>query len=370
MVQIPKVIGFPPDQVIEGQNMLVNSIPIMMLKPCLPEFEAGIQLFRLKPSMDKFNERLSQYGFSFGGENWVKIAFRPESFTEDFSAEYGETFFSKITDVVSGGLADLAYILGTRTAGEAGQKVIRPESAPGKALKEMGEQVARTAGEFLGESAVEKFSKAFHMVGQALAGQRFQFPLVWKNSAFSPSYDVTITLYNPKPKDPESTKKYIIGPLAALLLFTVPQSEDGTMYSWPFLCEAKCPGIFHLRAGCVTSVNITKNIEQYTAYNQQLGIVEARISLRSLYSVLVDCGTTLGGALPRLHEYVEVMKETKETRPVHSLGSSPSDQRGGGRGRRSSQLGSSAQPLTRSSDFNEEPESRVSPQDQAIAELF
>jgi hypothetical protein len=368
MVQIPKIIGFPPDQVIEGQNMLINSIPIMMLKPCLPEFEAGIQLFRLSPSMDKYNERLSQYGFSFGGDNWIRIAFRPESFTEDFSAEYGETFFSKLTDVVSGGLADLAYILGTRTAGEAGRKAVSPESAQGKIVREAQEQIARMAGEFLGESAVEKLSKALHMVGQALAGQRFQFPLVWKNSAFSPSYDATITLYNPKPKDPESTRKYIVGPLVALLLFTVPQSADGTMYSWPFLCEAKCPGIFYLRAGCVTSVNITKNIEQYTAYNQQLGIVEVRISLRSLYSVLVDCGSTLG-ALPRLHDYVEVMKETKETRPVHSLGSSPSDQRGG-KGGRLSQLGASAQPLTRSSDFNEEPKSRVSPQDQAIAKLF
>jgi len=258
------IFGLPPDDIAPETNAVMrNSMPLAKIYPGIPVFQQGTELFHRgglfehsnTPNMDNWHRKknknspayhdiLRDHNFelvqpegSVGKDGCVVVAFLADSFpTDSFTNEYGENFLQKFTDVASEGAASLAQMFGVRTVDEAFAKITAPwkgeEGWKGTVVGGLAKG-AKSARDFL--SSIPIVGGGLDTISSLAAGGRLDFPMVWKGSGFQPSYTMTIRLYNPNPKSAEDTNKYIIGPIASLLLLGIPQSAGGSTYSWPFI---------------------------------------------------------------------------------------------------------------------------------------
>ncbi len=312
--KLQRIFGLPPWNIEPRTNeMMLNSMPVAEIIPSEPQFEFGMDLFRLRGDWDTYASLLKSYGFEFEpGVKSVKVAFLADSFpTDTFQNEYGENFLQKLTSGVSEGAASLAQIMGVKSGQAAFNKLQGALESSGVAGKMIGGAMGK------GADMIEKFLKAAPgggavsrfagVAGKLLAGARIDFPQVWKTSSFTPSYTMTVRLYNPDPRSDFSTQKYIIGPLAAIMLLGLPRSVDGGMYNWPFLHKIRAVGLYDLDPAFIGSITVVKGgDQQQISYNQRLGMVDVRIDFGSLYSSLI-AGRNITAGRPTLKKYIDAL---------------------------------------------------------------
>jgi len=318
LTDIEFTYGLPPTTETTAP-IIHNTMPQATITPCVPKFEQGHSLFRLEEEPPSYLKLLEDHGFTKKSGD-IQVAFLADSFpTDTFTNEFGETFLDRFAKVASGGVSDVMQILGTRSAGETAD-VMQEIAGEGKFADLIGwvqgkagaaeTALTKKAGEIKGSRAKQVAQNILNVTKAVATGGRFDFPQVWKNSTFSPSYTMTIRLWNPSPGNAESTRKFIVGPIASLLLLTLPQSDKdvGSAYKWPYLCKVRAPGIFHLSAAYVSSVAVIKGGDQQSiAWNQNLGVVDVRIDFGSLFnSVLTETtGSVLKDSRPTLRNYLE-----------------------------------------------------------------
>jgi hypothetical protein len=143
------------------------------------------------------------------------------------------------------------------------------------------------------------------------AGGRIDFPMLWKNSTFAPSYTMTIRLYNPNPASREITAKYIIGPVAALLLLGLPQSVGEGAYSWPFIHRIWSPGIYNIDPAYISNITIVKGgDQQQISWKQRMGVVDVRIDFGSVFNSILSNASESRNR-PTLKGYLSAMAGEK-----------------------------------------------------------
>ena len=328
------IFGLPPSNFV-STHMIKNSMPVMEIRPSKPSFKTGLTLFTVQDDIETYDKILNNLGFKI--EHPLRIAFLADNFpTDTFTNDYGETFLQKFTDVASQGMSQLAQMTGARTGTEALKQygnIISGMSNLGGAAGKVFDVAGKGLTSFVegAEKIQQQLSKgggaagagasiAGNVVNKMLAGNRVDFPQVWRNSGFSPSYTITIRLYNPKPGNYESTLKHIVGPLAAILTLAIPRSQDGYTYNWPFFHRVKVPGIWELNPGVITNVTVIKGGDQQAiAYNQRLGMVDVRLDFVSLYtSMLIEEGDANITNRPTIRSYLQNLLEDKEVEPVYN----------------------------------------------------
>jgi len=312
------IIGLPPSSFV-SDHMIKNSMPLAEIIPCEPIFESGMTLFKLNSTEGKknYNKILKKHGFDIDFP--IKVAFLADSFpTDSFTNEYGETFLEQIAETASKGFSELIQMTGSKTIGEATKKIGEITKTFGK---EQGGIIGKALGTF-GEAAkkggaaikgVESKHGLAGTISGLVAGRRVDFPQVWKGSAFSPSYTMTVRLYNPNPGNINATRKYIVGPLAVLLCLVLPRSQDGSTYNWPFFHKVKSRGIYELNPAVITNISVIKGgDQQQISYQQHLGIVDVRIDFSSLFSsILIEEGDSQMTNRPTLRSYLESIEDKK-----------------------------------------------------------
>lgn len=325
LIKLPKIIGMPPDTHV-SDRMMHNSMPVLYITPSEPILQMGLTTFKIEPKMEEYNRILKEHGFSVIDEkiNFIKVAFVADNFpTDSFTNEYGESFLNKITDVVSQGAGEISQMLGSKDAIGAAKKMgtfLKTTGSIGETVGGGLTKGSETAEGFLkslekGGEGSQFFAGAGRMMSRMLAGARIDFPQVWKNSGFTPSYSVTIRLYNPDPGNEYSTRKYIIGPIAALLCLGLPRAgkkgEEANTYNWPFLHKINCPGIFTLDPGYIASVAVIKGgDQQQIGWNQRLSMVDVRLDIGSLFnSMLLEIGAHAKNR-PTLRTYLDNLSKT------------------------------------------------------------
>ncbi len=220
-----------------------------------------------------------------------------------------------MTDVASQGAADINQFMGSRSATESFGKVQKKLQAKGGVAGGIGAGMGMAGGwakdlmgALQGISGGKGIARGVNLVDRLAAGARIDFPQVWKTSSFTPSYTMTVRLYNPNPKSALSTDQYIIGPIAAIMLLGTPISEDGATYNWPFLHRVKATGIYDLDPAFIGGITIIKGGDQQSiAYNQRLAMVDVRIDFGSLYNTMV-ASNSANPARPTLKKYLNAMK--------------------------------------------------------------
>ncbi len=313
------IFGMPPSTHISN-TVIHNSMPTATIIPCEPEFSSGASLFTLDQhkGWEKYQEILKSVGFTMGNSNKVKVSYIVDSFpTDTFNNEYGETIFDRMSSGVSSTVGDFSQILGLTNIKDLKNLV---KAAPGGgSITAGGNKMSSMYSDFIdtleknghdrGASVAKTFGSS---IAAAATGSRIDFPQVWKNSSFTPSYTMTIRLYNPDPGNPESTKKYIVGPIAAILALGLPKvgNKDVASYKWPLFCKVISPGIYNLNSAFISSISIIKGGEQQNiAYNQALGMCDIRIEFGSLYNSMISGkgSNNYSDKRPTLGNYLEVL---------------------------------------------------------------
>jgi hypothetical protein len=277
---------------------------------------SGGNSFVFYPVPEKYTELLTSYQYSIKNSRGIDIMFTPENIPSDsFGNDYGASFLANIMDVFKGSLSDLAQGMNTHSlSGEisAASEMIKGEGDNGffkNLIGEMMSKLGTTAASIearagqaqqTGEKGFTGLAaKMISSAGAMLAGGRVDFPSVWKDSSFTPSCSITIKLYNPYPGNIEATRKYITGPLCALLLLALPryvpvQGSQGTgvsTYSWPFFCSIECPGVFNMPFSAVSNISIQKVPEQQIiASNQLVPQINVTMDFISLYPTMIAGG--------------------------------------------------------------------------------
>lgn len=344
---LPEIIGMPPStgsDIDVTQNLIHNSSLMLKITPCEAKFETGMSLFRLDPVWAKYRKLLNQHKFSpdasHDSSQCISVAVQADSFpTDTFTNEYGEHFLNKLTDVASSAFGEISQMMGKKHGTEAVIEL-------GRGVKDLGGMIAEgagggieTAGNFLkGLKGTMQNSKSETIKGMAemadrlIAGARIDFPMVWKNSSYSPTFSFNIRLWNPNPGNDNSTNKYIIGPLAALLLLALPQTTeeqtDSSSYNWPFFCKVVCPGIFRIHAGAITNISVTKGGEGgQIAFNQRVGMVDVRIDFINLHNSLIV--SNFGHhSRPTLQGYLDNLRDSEKVKTLYKEGDYPTKKTG------------------------------------------
>lgn len=325
-MELPEIIGLPPSTHV-SDNLIKASMPIAEFVPCKPKFQEGVTLFKVINDSSTYKSILQNYGFETATP--IKVAFTAENFpSEQFSNEYGQNFLSRMGNAVTGGLRDVSQIAGGRSAPDlakdlknklTGEDAGKISNMIGGALGAVGGGLKSAfetgAGVLPGVNAQEAEAMAERM----LSGARIDFPQTWKNSGFQTSYTLNVRLYNPNPANENATKKYMTGPLAALLTLGLPRSKGLGTFTWPFFQKVRCKGLFKLDPGVITNISVVKGgDQQQIAYNQRPTIIDVRIELGSLYSSLIinEEGKELENR-PSLKTYIKNLDEKKDVSNAH-----------------------------------------------------
>jgi len=345
---LPPILGMPPmfeDNESHINEKMMDSMPVATIRPAYPSFLKGMSTMKVDTSKGKneYNALLRSHGFQLHDENaGVKVAFLADSFpTDSFSNSYTEGFLQQFSNGLSKKASTLIQTVGGRTGFDAAANVTDAfkditKGMPGGGM--MG-NAAGVAGKFLrsADKAVQNRSAtnnnlANSIMGNANAiagGSRVDFPQIWSDSQFTPSYTMTIRLYNPDPSSEDTTNIYIIGPIGALMLLGIPISTDGegSTYNYPFLHDIKCPGIYHLNPCYISNIAVIKGgDQQQIAYNQRMGIVDVRIDFGSLFSsMLASKGDGINESRPNLKSYLSAMRENKTLKYVNPSSDGPGD---------------------------------------------
>ena len=294
------IIGLPPLTYV-SDSALLNSMPIAEITPCKPNFSSGMTLFRVVPDVGKYDEILENHEYTI--EHPIKLAFLADNFpTDTFSNDYGETFLNKMTDVASSGIQDVVQMTGSKTVteglnklktglqgGEGGGAVGWGAGKLGSLLGAIGSGTEWLMDAASGSGSIGNLiGGGANIINKMAGGHRVDFPQIWRNSGFTPSYSMTVRLYNPYPGSIKSTQKYIIGPLAVILCLGIPRTTDGQTYNWPFFHQVRSKGIFDLSPAVISNITVIKGgDQQQIAYTQQMGLVDVRIDFTSLYNSMV-----------------------------------------------------------------------------------
>lgn len=317
-----KVIGLPPnylfdqDLVSSDSELILSSMPIMAIYPAYPGLpggeRSGLQTFNLdyekgreiyKLILDSAFSKSSIYSTD---EHCIYVAFTNDaSLTESFSSEFGESRFEQLGNMAAGAAEELRYMTG--------------ETSMGAAVKSLGESMGPVLGTLtkaggglvgLGEGVLETISGGAGL-SKILSGSKIDFPQMWKGSAYSPSYSVSIRLYNHNPRDFRLHLKYIVQPLAKLLAFVTPISDSPSTFTYPVLCSVSCPGLFMLKAAYVSSIEVIKGGDANNiSFIQRPGIVDIKMTFNDLYGSIIaeDTSKTEGFAKdpfrPTFKEYI------------------------------------------------------------------
>ena len=320
-IQLQSVFGYPPDNLEPRTNeMIKKSMPVVTFYPSIPMFQSGLDLFHLTSAWNPYDKLLKENGYITpnGGAKGIKLAFLADNFpTDSFTNEYGENFLQKFTNMASEGASSIAQIMGATSASGAWNAIQKNLQKSGSPLAGMFGAGMGALGSLAGglKSAASSIpaigsatSAGINLIDRLAAGARIDFPMVWKSSGFQPSYSLTVRLYNPFPQSKRATRKYIIGPIVAIMLMGVPRAEDAQTYTWPFLHRIFCPGIFSLEPGFISNITVIKGgDQQQISLQQRLGIVDVRIDIGSLYSSMLGSSSKVTSRRPTVREYGRIL---------------------------------------------------------------
>ena len=328
---IDQTIGMPPSTYISDAELL-NSMPMVLISPQVPEVASGETLFRLTDASKAYLDIVHELGYHT--DLPLKVAFQAEAFPVDtFSNDYTETFLQKFTDVASQGVQQLTQMTGkdnlsdalkalgqfTKTLGEGGGGYTQ------KAFNMVGSGVETIERELNAihsslqssrSSDLNLLATAGTAMSKMMASHRVDYPKIWGNSAYSSNFSINIKLFNPRPGHTGDTNKYIIGPLALLLSLATPITGDGYSYNWPFFHVIDAPGFFKMDPGAITNITVTKGGDhQQVAFTKTLGMVDVRIDFMSLYDSLILENPKSPKKIrrPSVRNYLENLKINKNT---------------------------------------------------------
>ncbi len=346
-----EIIGLPPLLYVEEDDiadkkkkLILNTMNILEITPGFPgqftsEESSGLRLYAFDESKGRevYNKLVKKCLPNIKDIDTIKIAFLNENaFSESWSNDFGESVLEEAMNFGIPTVRELRLLYGTSTLSEALRKFtnfMTPENprTPSSVTEQMWEFLNRlgtTMTGYLstGVQAAEEFVSGLGGAGaplrQILYGSNIDFPQIWRGSSFSPSYSVTVRLFNPfnlgifqesLSLTQEQQEKYIIEPLVKLLVLVVPISDSNSTFFSPLICKVRCPGLFSIKMGYVSAIDVIKGGDTNdVSYFQKPGTVDVKITFNDLYTSMVqeleDSEEIYDKNRPTLVDYVNTLR--------------------------------------------------------------
>lgn len=313
--------GLPPSSHL-SKDIQAAAYPRVYITPANSKGSGQFDTFQMDVTEGRqiYEKALAGYGIHLNFHSGqIPFAFLPEaSLTDTLTNDYGETFLQKMTDMAGEGFGQMSQMLGAKNAS---QMLTKSAKALEGVQKDMGGGVASQilgAGigglnQFAGilDRSELMHGKVGQIINKIVANHRFDFPMIWRNSAFTQNQTLTFRFYNPRPGSDSAFKKYILGPLALLLLLAVPRSDTEYGYNWPLFMRVYAPGFFHLKAAGISNMTIVKGGDQnqVSLAGPRISTVDVRVEFIGLYNTMVDDSEASGENLlpdkPNITTYLE-----------------------------------------------------------------
>jgi hypothetical protein len=321
MPRVPDYIGWPgADEdggyVESGFDMkthIERTMPVCYIAPKVARIEAGLEVYTLEPAWGEYKECVATSGVDVGDGPYLKVMYQNVS---PFSETYSNTFsisslLSGLQSITSEGLQDIVTWTG-RDIPQNLEKLGGRDDALGAAARAVSkgmEAGGKQAEKYLGS----KRGKALMSILQN-PNQRIDWPQNWRSSGYAQSYDLTVRLYNPFPKNDTLYGNLIVAPYAAMLGMCLPYSDSGNLYRWPFLFEAWVPGLFRIKAGYISNLSVVKggdvNDTSYRTEWQRPNIIDMRFTLNSVYSTMLMSKVEPTSESPTLTREIQALMTT------------------------------------------------------------
>jgi len=315
------IIGMPPAAYYQEESMaskILASFPMLEIDPAFPmpsistgsnrnktgENDRGFRLYSLNKLRGRktYIEILETCGIPYergAGSFPLKIMFQNEGpVGESWGNEYSESMFENIGNLNVPFLKELKYISGQNTLDGIttylkNQMTNSTSSEQRSSLQGLISRVGGMGMGLVGQAAgiAENMFRgiAGESAGNLIMGSNIDFPMLWAGSSYGPDYSITVRLACPNPLDSVQYEAHVVRPLVKLLALALPVSDSSSTYTYPFIFEARCPGLFNLDAGYISSVEVIKGIDGTDiGYHQRAGTIDVRLTLSSLYSSMIS----------------------------------------------------------------------------------
>lgn len=315
--KISNVIGLPlsnlmerdlADKPMNAAKLQKLALPKCVITPCTMEWGDGFKTFKLARAQEVYTNLLRQHFIAVDGvdKSGLHVYFYPESsITETFQNNYGDTFIANYLKTFGNeALTDLNQMIG------GGMKNLLTQTAQQEGM------LGNIANSVLGaERQLANLNIGGANIGsyvtRALSGQRFDFPMVWKSSAFSANYSLNIKLFNPHPTNSESVQTYLVAPLGALLCLGLPIGQ-GDSYSWPLVHQLQAPGFFMSKGAAIQNITVTKGGDQNLhTFDGPPTMIEVKIDFVNLYDPMIAGDTSGLDYRTNLSDYLENIWQSK-----------------------------------------------------------
>lgn len=326
-----EIIGLPPllyteedDIADKRKKLILNTMNVLEVIPGFPgQFNpesGGLRLYSFDDEKGKeyYNKLVKNCLPDLKNNiDTIKVAFLNEnSFSESWSNDFGESIVEEALNFGIPTARELRLLYGSTTLSEALKRfsdlaLEGSNKAAGSELErvwnflnEMGAYGVNilSSGIRVAEEYVASFGGSFggmaKSLRQVIYGSNVDFPLVWRGSSFSPSYSITVRLFNPFNlglfgKDTgfteEQQEKFIIEPLVKLLVLAVPISDSNSTFFSPLLCRVRCPGLFSVKMGYISSIDVIKGGDTNdVSYFQKPGTIDVKVTFSDLYTSMVQ----------------------------------------------------------------------------------
>ena len=332
MGQIQDYIGYPGSQLnkmgtetMEFKNHLDSKMVIAEIKPCKSKIDKDGNIYQPQDAFGDFETDLANAGHSIKGKVLKIVISNPQSVTETYSNQFGdsEIFGGAGRSLMGGAGAELALITGTRDTDQLDQmaKDLAKDSPlfgglaskltgayksatdwaiqQGNKMKTAGNLGLGSALEKLGEVAKSPWSKV-------------NWPQMWKNCSYQQSYELNTRLYCYYNRETRDYENNILAPLAALQLLVTPKSKDGILYTWPYIFDFKIDGVLHMPMAFCSNLSVVKGGDEGDfAADGRPNIIDIRMSIQNCYSVMVNCAAPKSESIPTVKRDSEGMQKGK-----------------------------------------------------------
>lgn len=193
------IFGLPPlDALYVSKHVVIESMPIVEIRPCVPNFSMGMTLFTMDEDEGaiEYDKILNNLEYSVDHTDGIKCAYLADSFpTDNFANDYGETFLQGMTDFGSKAISDIMQMTGKTHAGGALGEIGGEMVSFGKEMDgllgggieaigsgairaKQGIETLRQKMDTSPNTITRAFGGGLQMVDKMLAGNRVDFPQV------------------------------------------------------------------------------------------------------------------------------------------------------------------------------------------------
>lgn len=215
---------------------------------------------------------------------------------ETFTNDYGNSdLFSNFENSASSGLlSDVAQALNIKDVGKSLVDFGKTDNFGSGAASWLGDAITDI------DNKLQSWSKSNNMLLSSASeflrtaasaytkpAAKIDFPAFWKGSSYQCQYEISTSLYCFDVQNDNEYLSNIVASYAALMQFVLPRSEDGKMYTWPFLMSFRIPGIINIPFGYMSNISVIKGGDQNDvscAYRPNS--IELKMIISPLYEVM------------------------------------------------------------------------------------